>query len=157
MHDIEEGSILARFLKSLNRIFWFRVFSPSFFTSIFHWFFSRFWWGLGGVLGSQKALKIDIWGVLGAMLFETLFSTICPSIFVKIDGEKRQDVWWNFHMSSHDLFVERHVFHKAGNPENIDFPWGKCIFLQNLIFRVRCKQVAKIIQKAMDWEGEWVP
>ena len=68
------------------------IFSPSFFTSIFHRFFSRFWRGLGGVLGSQKALKIDIWGVLGAMLFETLFSTICPSIFVKIDGEKRQDV-----------------------------------------------------------------
>ena len=68
------------------------IFSPSFFTSIFHRFFSRFWWGLGGVLGSQKALKIDIWGVLGAMLFETLFSTIFPSIFVKIDGEKRQDV-----------------------------------------------------------------
>ena len=99
---------------------------PHFFAFVFYIdfssIFSRFWRGLGGVLGSQKALKIDIWGVLGGMLFETLFSTICPSIFVKIDGEKRQDVWWNFHMSSHDLFVERHVFHKAGNPENIDFP-----------------------------------
>ena len=60
-------------------------------------------------------------------------------------------------MSSHDLFVERHVFHNAGNPKNVDFPLGKYIFLQNLIFRVRCEQVSKIIQKVMDWEGERVP
>ena len=60
-------------------------------------------------------------------------------------------------MSSHDLFVERDVFDNAGNPKNIDFPKGKCIFLQNLIFRVRFEQVSKMIQKVMDWEGERVP
>ena len=60
-------------------------------------------------------------------------------------------------MSSHDLFVERDVFDSAGNPKNIDFPKGKYIFLQNLIFRVRCEQVSKMIQKVMDWEGERVP
>ena len=52
-------------------------------------------------------------------------------------------------MSSHDLLVERDVFDNAGNPKNIDFPQGKCIFLQNLIFRIRCEDVSKMIQNVM--------
>ena len=68
---------------------------PHFFAFVFYIdlssIFSRFWRGLGGVWGGQKALKIEIWGVLGGMLFETLFLVIFSSIFVKIDGEKHQD------------------------------------------------------------------
>ena len=77
---------------------------------------------MGGVWGGQGDPKIEIFGGFGAMLFETLILVMFSSIFAKIDGEKRQDFGWNSHMSSHDLFVERDVFHNAGNPKNIDFP-----------------------------------
>ena len=37
-------------------------------------------------------------------------------------------------MSSHDLVVERDVFDNAGNPKNIDFPWGNAYFYKISFF-----------------------
>ena len=36
------------------------------------------------------------------------------------------------------------VFHNARNLKNSDFTQGKCIFLENLIFRDRCSKVSKM-------------
>ena len=42
----------------------------------------------------------------------------------------------------------------ARNFKNSDYVCGKCIFLENLIFRDRCSKVSETSQKTMGWEGE---
>jgi len=52
-------------------------------------------------------------------------------------------------MSVYRLFVGIAVSHNARDLENGDFPKGKCIFSQNLIFRNRCPKVSKLNPKTI--------
>ena len=98
------------------------IISLSLLASIFQRFFYRFWSGFGRVLGCQSGRKIEILGVFGSILFDTLFSIDFRVIFEKIGAEKHMKFRLFFNELVSYTFAEIAVFHNAGILKISDFP-----------------------------------
>ena len=70
-------------------------------------------------------------------------------IFENIDDEKH--VEFGLFLNTLAKFV---AFLDAPNLKNIECPEGKCIFVQNIVFRYRQATMSKTSQQVIDWEAE---
>ena len=73
-------------------------------------------------LGGQSGRKIEILGVSGSILFDTLFSIDFRVIFEKIDEGKHMKFRLFFNRLFFYMFAEIAVFHNAGILKISDFP-----------------------------------
>ena len=122
---------------------------------------------LGSILGVQVFGMVlgGVWEDFGRQklrLYICLYNFGCSAY--KYKSSKRPGVccaWgtsihafggpWGFQISFYCLFSEFVVFLNVRNLENSDFPQGKYIFLQNILFHDRSLKVPKMSQKVMDW------